>query len=115
MTVHPALQKFLVETSDECVNPGTMCASVIASGSRGMSKLHVCIDHIHFLFGRVMRIGWSAMRLFFTGAPSTKKCPVAPESDTACCTALVICLELKIVCACCDASKLLAWMMVFHA
>ena len=41
MTLHPASQNFLVEMRDACARPGTICASVICSGSHGMSRLHV--------------------------------------------------------------------------
>ena len=51
--------------------------------SQGISKLHVCVDVMIFPFGIVMLIGLSATCKFVTGAPSTRKWPVAPESDMA--------------------------------
>ena len=89
MTLHPASQNFLVAINDECANPGTMCASVITCGSYGMLRLHVWVDLIVFSFGSVIEMGFVATFLFTTGASSTKKWPVAPESDIACFTDLV--------------------------
>ena len=34
-TLHPASANFLVDISDKCESPGTMCASINASGSHG--------------------------------------------------------------------------------
>ena len=65
-----------------------MCASVIESGSQGMSRLQVCDDRTWEPSGRVMVMGAVATFLFVTGAPSTKKCAVAPESNEAYCTVL---------------------------
>ena len=64
-----------------------MWASVIDVGSHGMSKLQVCVDCMVFPSGIVMVNGEVAIFLFVTGAPSTVKCAVAPESDRAYCTA----------------------------
>ena len=66
-----------------CANPGTICASVTWFGSHGMSRLNVCNDVMLLPFGIVMMIGLSANCKFVTGAPSTRKLPVAPESDMA--------------------------------
>ena len=48
-----------------------------------MSRLHVCVDVMFLPFGIVMLIGLSATCKFVTGAPSTRKYPVAPESEIA--------------------------------
>ena len=85
--------------SDECVNPGTMCASVISCGSHGISRLHVWVERIVVPSGNVMVMGLIAFFLLVTGAFSTRKCPVAPESETACFTARVVLCVSKIVAA----------------
>ena len=108
-TLHPASQNFLVEISDECERPGTMWASVIWSGSHGMFKLHVWVDVIFLPFGNRICIGLVALFLLTTGAPSTRKCPVAPESDTAYCMACTILLVLKAKALVLEV-KLFAWM-----
>ena len=46
-----------------------------------MSKLHVCIDIVLMPFGIVMLTGLSVTCKIVTGAPSTRKWPVAPESE----------------------------------
>ena len=51
-----------------------------------MSRLQVCVDWIVLPSGIVMDNGDVAGLLLVTGAPSTKKCAVAPESDSAYCT-----------------------------
>ena len=85
-TLHPALQNFLVDINDECANTDTMWASVISWGNHGMLRLHVWVDLIDFPLGKVMVIGLVAHCLLVTGAFSTRKWPVAPESDMACFT-----------------------------
>ena len=83
INLHPASQHFPVEINDACANPGTMCASVTWFVIHGMSKLHVCVDVMLLPFGMVTPIGLSATCKFVTGAPSTRKLPVAPESEMA--------------------------------
>ena len=85
-----------------------MCASVIVSGSRGISKLHVCVDNSFDPSGIMICIGFWAGCLFIAGAPSTKKCPVAPESEMAHWTALVILFVSSDIAACGNCVKLLA-------
>ena len=82
-TLHPASQNLRVDIREECDNPGTMWASVTVSGSHGMSRLHVCVDFIVLPFGSVMVIGLVAFCILVAGAPSIRKCAVAPESDRA--------------------------------
>ena len=86
-TLHPASANFLVDISDECESPGAMCASVNASGSHGISRLHVCVDWVLLPLGGVILSGDSVGLLLTTGDPCNIKCPVAPESDMAYCTA----------------------------
>ena len=45
--------------------------------------LHVCVDVMFLPFGIVMLIGLSYICKFVTGSPSTRKLPVAPESEIA--------------------------------
>ena len=92
-----------------------MCASVIAVGNHGMSKLQVWVDLMVLLLGKVMVIGLLAGRLLVTGTFSTKKWPVAPESEMACLTDLVTRCWSKIVFALGIECKLLAWMIAFQA
>ena len=64
-----------------------MCASVNASESHRISRLHVCFDWMLLTLGSVILSGDSVGLLLTTGAPCNRKCPVAPESDMAYCTA----------------------------
>ena len=114
-TLHPASQNLRVEISDACASPGTMCASVICAGSHGMSRLHVWVDWITLPFGNVIVIGWSAILLFMTGAPSTRKWPVAPESEMACLTARTRRCGLKMVADRGSCWRLFACTIVVHA
>ena len=84
-TLHPASANFLADISYECESPGTMCASVNAYRSHGISRLHVCVDWMLFPLGSVILSGGSVGLLLTTGAPCKRKCHVAPESDMACC------------------------------
>ena len=95
-TLHPASQKFRVEMNDACARPGTMWASVTSEGSHGMSRLHVCVDHITVPSGHVIAIGFLAGLMFTTGAPFIRKFPVAPESNIAYSISFVIILLLNI-------------------
>ena len=83
ITLHPESVNFLVDMRDEWERPGTICASVTVLGSHGMSKLHVCVDCIIFPLGSVIFNGDDVNFLLTTGAPCTRKCPVAPESEMA--------------------------------
>ena len=73
------------------------------------------VDWMVLLFGNVMVIGLCAVRLLVAGAFSTKKWPVAPESEIAWLMDLVMRCLLKIAAALGKWCKLFAWMMVFHA
>ena len=73
--------EFSAETRDEWARPGMVYASVILLDSHGMSRLQVCVDLMVWLLGSVMVIGLVVHFRFATGAPSTKKCPIAPESE----------------------------------
>ena len=68
-----------------------------------------------FPLGNVMVIGLVARRLLVTGAFSTRKWPVAPESDMACFTDLVILVASKIAAACGNSCKLFACTICCHA
>ena len=97
MTLHPALQNFRVDIREAFAIPGTMCASVMAEGNHGMSRLHVWVDFNFIPFGMAIVMGRLAICLFTTGAPSMMKWLVAPESETAHSTALVRNFRLNVV------------------
>ena len=80
-----------------------------------MSRLHVWVDLIDFPLGKVMVIGLVARCLLVTGAFSTRKWPVAPESDMTCFTDLVTLAVSKIAAACGSSCKLFACTIVCHA
>ena len=84
---------------DECSSPGTVCASIISCGSHDISRLHVWVDWMVLPFSNVMVIGLCVVRLLVAGAFSTKKWPVAPESEIAWATDLVMRCLLTIVAA----------------
>ena len=73
-------KEMLVEINDACANPGTICASVIWFGSHGVYVMLLP-------FEIVMLIGLSVTCKFVTGAPSTRKWPVAPDTEMAYSTA----------------------------
>ena len=60
-----------------------MYVSVTWYGNHGMSRLHVCVDCIVPPLGNVIVTGLIAFFLLTTGAPLTRKWPVAPESKMA--------------------------------
>ena len=83
VTLYPESVNFLVDMRDEWGRPGTICDSDTVFGIHGMSKLHVCVDCIIFPLGSVIFNGDDVIFLLTTGAPCTRKCPVAPESEMA--------------------------------
>ena len=83
VTLHPKSVNFLVDMRDEWERPGTICASVTVFGIHGISKLHVCVDCIIFPLGSVLFNGDAVDFLLTTGAPFTRKFPVAPEYEMA--------------------------------
>ena len=66
---------------DEWAHPRTMWDLVMMPGSHCMSRLHVFVDMIVFLFGSMTLIGCVASLMFTAADPSTRKCPVAPASE----------------------------------
>ena len=68
-------------------------------GSHVMSKLHVCVDVMLLPFGIVMPIVLSATCKLVTGAPSTRKWSVAPESEMAYSIAILSLSVLGVFCA----------------
>ena len=80
-----------------------------------MSRLHVCVDCMIFPLGSVILIGFVVIFLFTTGAPATRKCPVAPESEMACWTALVVLGSSTMVEACGNWATLVACMILVAA
>ena len=83
VTLHPESVNSLVDKRDEWERPSAICASVTVFGSHRMSKLHVYVDCINFPSGSVIFNGDNDNFLLTTGAPCTRKCPVAPESEMA--------------------------------
>ena len=84
-------------------------------GQPGDIKLHVLVDLMDFPLGKVIVIGLQDGCLLVAGAFSTRKWPVAPESDMACLTDLVTLAVLKIASAWAISCKLLACISFFHA
>ena len=80
-----------------------------------MSRLHVWVDLMDFPLGNVTVIGLVARCLLVTGAFSTRKWPVAPESDMACFTDLVILAVSQIAVDCGNSCKLFACSICCHA
>ena len=80
MILDPASQNFFVEIREECCRSGTMCASVISSGSHGISKLQVCVEYIMLPSGNFIAIGKSADFMLTTADPSARKWDDAPSS-----------------------------------
>lgn len=76
-----------------------------------MSRLQVCDDRTWEPSGRVMVMGAVATFLFVTGAPSTKKCAVAPESNKAYWSFF----GLKMVLAFGKLCKFCSWTKLHHA
>ena len=72
-----------MEISDAWASPGAICATNIAGGIHGKSKLHVCVEYIFSPSGELICIGLVAFCLFFTLVLGRRKCPVAPESAIA--------------------------------
>ena len=83
VTLHPQSVNFLIDMRDEWERPVTICASGTVFVFHVMSKLHVCVDCIIFPLGGVIFNGDAVNFLLTTGAPCTRKCPVAPESEMA--------------------------------
>eukprot|EP00956_Cyclotella_meneghiniana_P034213 scaffold102491_cov20-Cyclotella_meneghiniana.AAC.1 len=83
MTWHPLSHSCLIEMSDECARPGTMCAWVASSPRPGKLRLPMCVEWITSPSGKVIFSGLSALRLLAIGTFGRRKCAVAPESAIA--------------------------------
>ena len=83
MTLHPVSHNILMNISDVCARPGTMCASFASFGSHGMSSVQVCVDVRQSPSGRFILSGCRAIFMFVTSVPGKTKWPVAPASATA--------------------------------
>ena len=83
MTLHPASHNILMDISDVCVRPGTICASFASLGSHGMSSVQVCVDVRQSPSCRFILSGCRAIFMFVTGVSGKTKRPVAPASATA--------------------------------
>ena len=82
MTLHPVSHNILMEISDACARPGTMCAYFASFGSHVMSSVQVCVDVRQSPSGKFILSGCRAIFMFVTGVPGKKKWPVAPASAT---------------------------------
>ena len=90
---------------DKCANPGTMCVLVIACGDHGMSRLHVCVDHIILPSGSLIAIGNSAILMLTAGDPFMRKCEDAPKFDSAYftrCTSRLVLNIIDVLADCCS-------------
>ena len=83
IALDPCLQSCFMDISDAWASPGTICATFIACGIHGKSKLHVCVEYIFSPSGELICIGLVAFCLFFTFVLGRKRCPVAPDSAIA--------------------------------
>ena len=79
----PASHNALMEMRDVWARPGTMCAWRAAFGNVGVSRRHVWVDLISFPSGKVIIRGAVAALMSVTGAPGSRKWPVAPASAMA--------------------------------
>ena len=73
------------------------------------------VDWMVLLLGRVVMIGLRAGRVLVAGAFSTRKWPVAPESEIACLIDLVTRCLSKMAAALGNWCRLFAWTIVFQA
>ena len=83
MTLHPASHNILMDISDACARPGTMCASFAYFGSHGISSVQVCVNVRQSPSGRFILSGFRAIFMFVTGVLGKTKWPIAPASSTA--------------------------------
>ncbi len=88
VTLHPALQRGLMPTSEAIVNDGTICP-VSVVGRPGMFISHTCVDWILLPSGKLIVRGDTTMRLLSTAAPSMMNMDIAPVSAIAWCLAIV--------------------------
>ena len=114
MTLHPVLQNCCIDIRHECARLGIMWASVMTSGSQGISRLHMCVDMIIFQFGRTILIGCKIGQMFTATDQFARKYPVDPGSEKTHSTASSNLVVLKIMLVMGSLHRMLAQMMYFH-
>ena len=82
-TLHPALHKVTIDTSDRSCRPGIMCAMCTCLGSCGRASSHVWVDMRKDPFGSVTQIGLMARCFVWIGASETRNELETPESKMA--------------------------------
>jgi hypothetical protein len=89
VTLHPTLHRILMPIRDAIVIPGTICPIDIV-GRPGVVMSQMWVETTMLPVGKVMVIGWSAIRKFLMGGPFIMKIEDAPVSAMACVAAFVI-------------------------
>ena len=84
-TLHPALQRTLIDIRDVWTRPGNMWAGFAFHGMPSMSRLHVCVELCLDPSDILMEICLLDGCTLFTGVPGRTKCLVAPVSAMASC------------------------------
>ena len=80
-TSHPTSQSFTTEVSEYDAKSGMIWHSLALLGSCGMSRSPMCVECTWSPSGSVTDIGDTATCLLVTGAPTTRKWLLAPESN----------------------------------
>jgi hypothetical protein len=79
---------------DAIVMPGTICPVNIV-GRPGMVMSQMWAETTLLPSGKVLMIGWSAIRKFLTGVPFIMEIEVSPMSAIACVAAIVIAFAIS--------------------
>ena len=58
-----------MEISEELALPETLLVFVMNAGNHGICRLHVCVDMMVYMSGKVILVGWAVVLSFITGAP----------------------------------------------
>jgi hypothetical protein len=94
------------------VIPGTICPINIV-GRPGMVMSQMWVKTNLLPSGKVMVIGWSAIRKFLTGLPFMMKIEVAPMSAMACVAAIVIAFAHSMHCNCVEQFDVMTVALMF--
>ena len=76
--MQPASNSTLMENSNVCENPDTICAFLSMGRRYGVLSLHLWVDAILSPSDRVNITGRFDFLMFITGVPGNTKCDVAP-------------------------------------
>ena len=112
--MHSVPHRTLVDTSEDCTKPGTMCAILASSGSQGIDNFQVCVDRIFLPPGRFITKGFVACDMLVTGVPQSTNFPVMPTSTIAMLTAILIYGVLNRVSTWVGCSSFCCWMVYFQ-